>query len=175
MQGCRTMQVGIWGARSADGKDQKCTHVLGGKSGGKRALVRHWRKWVTILKVFKNIIIWYILDYFGFQHKPLASYCKPSIILLMMMMMIIIIIIICCCYIINNTYLLNYLLTYLLTPWSTVLLEKLNGFAARSQEIPRIYGTRKFITIHTSTRQLSLSWARSIQSAQPLPFPEDPS
>jgi hypothetical protein len=31
-------------------------------------------------------------------------------------------------------------LTYLLTPWSRVLLEKLTGFAA-SQEIPRIYGT----------------------------------
>ena len=33
--------------------------------------------------------------------------------------------------------LLTYLLTYLLTPWSTVLLEKLTGFAA-NQEIPRI-------------------------------------
>ena len=31
----------------------------------------------------------------------------------------------------------NYLLTYLLTPWSRVLLEKLTGFAV-SQEIPRI-------------------------------------
>jgi hypothetical protein len=30
--------------------------------------------------------------------------------------------------------------TYLLTPWSRVLLEKLTGLAA-SQEIPRIYGT----------------------------------
>jgi hypothetical protein len=39
--------------------------------------------------------------------------------------------------------LLTYLLTYLLTPCSRVLLEKLTGFAA-SQEIPRIYGTRKF-------------------------------
>jgi hypothetical protein len=48
------------------------------------------------------------------------------------------------------------LLTYLLTPWSRVLLEKLTGFAA-SQEIPRIYGTRKFITVLTSARHLSLS------------------
>ena len=31
----------------------------------------------------------------------------------------------------------DYLLTYLLTPWSRVLLEKLTGSAA-SQEIPRI-------------------------------------
>jgi len=30
--------------------------------------------------------------------------------------------------------------TYLLTPWSRVLLEKLTGSAA-SQEIPRIFGT----------------------------------
>jgi hypothetical protein len=47
-------------------------------------------------------------------------------------------------------------LTYLLTPWSRVLLEKLTGFAA-SQEIPRIYRTRKFITILTSACHLSLS------------------
>ena len=33
--------------------------------------------------------------------------------------------------------LLIYLLPYLLTPWSRVLLEKLTGFAA-NQEIPRI-------------------------------------
>jgi len=33
------------------------------------------------------------------------------------------------------------LLTYLLTPWSRVLLEKLTGSAA-SQEIARIFGTR---------------------------------
>jgi hypothetical protein len=45
---------------------------------------------------------------------------------------------------------------YLLTPWSRVLLEKLTGFAA-SQEIPPIYGTRKFITVLTSARHLSLS------------------
>jgi hypothetical protein len=54
---------------------------------------------------------------------------------------------------------------YLLTPWSGVLLEKLTGFAA-SQQIPRISGTRKFINVLTSARQLSLSWARSIQSPQ---------
>jgi len=35
------------------------------------------------------------------------------------------------------SYLLTYLLTCLLTPWSRVLLEKLTGTAA-SQEIPRI-------------------------------------
>jgi len=37
----------------------------------------------------------------------------------------------------NNIHVSPYLLTYLLTPWSKVLLEKLTGSAA-SQEIPRI-------------------------------------
>ena len=58
--------------------------------------------------------------------------------------------------------------TYLLTPWSRVLLEKLTGSAA-VQEIPRIFGTRRFITVFTSARHLSLSWANSIQSPQPPP------
>jgi len=58
------------------------------------------------------------------------------------------------------------LLAYLLTPWSRVLLEKLTGFAA-SQKIPHIFGTRRFLTVPTSARQLSLSWANSIQSTQP--------
>ena len=37
----------------------------------------------------------------------------------------------------NAGEILTYLLTYLLTPWSRVLLEKLTGFAG-NQEIPRI-------------------------------------
>ena len=45
---------------------------------------------------------------------------------------------------------------YLLTPWSRVLLEKLTGSAA-NQEIPRIFGTRRFLTVPTSARHLSLS------------------
>jgi len=60
----------------------------------------------------------------------------------------------------------NHNCIYLLTPWSRVLLEKLTGSAA-SQEIPRIFGTRRFITVFTSVRHLSLSWANSIQSSQP--------
>ena len=48
------------------------------------------------------------------------------------------------------------LLTYLLTPRSRVLLEKLTGSAA-SQEIPRIFVTRRFLTVFTSARHLSLS------------------
>ena len=45
---------------------------------------------------------------------------------------------------------------YLLTPWCRVLLEKLTGSEA-SQEIPRIFGTRRFLTVPTSARHLSLS------------------
>ena len=58
--------------------------------------------------------------------------------------------------------------SHLHTPWSRVLLEKLTGSAA-SQEIPRIFGTQRFLTVPTSTRHLSLSWANSIQSPQPPP------
>ena len=47
-------------------------------------------------------------------------------------------------------------LTYLLTPWSRVLLEKLTGSAA-SQEISRLFVTRKFLAVTTSARHLSLS------------------
>jgi hypothetical protein len=45
---------------------------------------------------------------------------------------------------------------HLLTPWSRVLLEKLTGSAV-SQEIPHIFGTRRFLTVLTSARHLSLS------------------
>ena len=48
------------------------------------------------------------------------------------------------------------ILTYPLTPYSTVLVEKLTDSAA-SQEIPRIFGTRRFLTVFTSARHLSLS------------------
>jgi len=47
-------------------------------------------------------------------------------------------------------------ITYLLTPWSRVLLEKLTGSAA-SQEISRIFGIRKFLTVLKGAPHLSLS------------------
>jgi hypothetical protein len=47
--------------------------------------------------------------------------------------------------------------TYLLTPWSRVLLEKLTVNFAASQEIPLICGTRKFLTVPTRARHLPLS------------------
>jgi len=55
-----------------------------------------------------------------------------------------------------RTYLLTYLLTCLLTPWSRVLLVKLNGFEL-VKKFPAFYGTRRFITALTSARHLSLS------------------
>ena len=46
--------------------------------------------------------------------------------------------------------------TYLLTPWSRVLLEKLTGLQL-VKKFPALYGTRKFVTVFTSVRVLSLS------------------
>jgi hypothetical protein len=58
----------------------------------------------------------------------------------------------------------NYLRTQLLTPWSSVL-EKLTGFQP-VKKFPAFYGTRRFITVFTIARHLSLSWASSIR---PMP------
>ena len=57
----------------------------------------------------------------------------------------------------------TYLLTYLLTPWCRVLLEKLTGLQL-VEKFPAFHGTRRFITALTSIRHLSLSWASPIQS-----------
>ena len=62
------------------------------------------------------------------------------------------------------------LITYLLTSWSKVLLEKLTGFQP-VKKFPAIYVTRKFITAVTSARHLSLYWANSIQSTPLHPTP----
>ena len=60
------------------------------------------------------------------------------------------------------------LLTYLLTPWCRVLLEKLIGLQL-VKKFPTFHGTRRFITALTSVRHLSLSWASPIQSIYPHP------
>ena len=65
-------------------------------------------------------------------------------------------------------YTAPYLLTYLLTPWCRVLLEKLTGLQL-VKKFPAFYGTSKFITALTSVHQLSLSWASPIQSIYPRP------
>ena len=58
--------------------------------------------------------------------------------------------------------------SYLLTPWSRVLLEKLIAFQLVNN-FHAFYGTRKFITVFTSAHHLSLSWSSSIQSIPPHP------
>ena len=63
---------------------------------------------------------------------------------------------------------LIYILTYLLTPRCTVLLEKLTGLQL-VKKFPAFHGTRSFITALTSVRHLSLSWASPIQSIYPHP------
>ena len=61
-----------------------------------------------------------------------------------------------------------YVLTYLLTPWCRVLLEKLTGLQLVKKFLS-FHGTRRFITALTSVRHLSLSWASPIQSIYPHP------
>jgi hypothetical protein len=58
--------------------------------------------------------------------------------------------------------------TYLLNPWSRVLLEKLTG-SQLVKNFPAFYGNRKFITAFTRARHLSLPWASSIQFIPPHP------
>ena len=58
--------------------------------------------------------------------------------------------------------------TYLLTPWCRVLLEKLTGLQL-VKKFPTFHGTRRFITALTSVRHLSLSWASPTQSIYPHP------
>jgi len=48
--------------------------------------------------------------------------------------------------------------TYVLTLWSTVLLEKQTGFEL-IEKFPAFYGKRRFITAFANARHLSLSWA----------------
>ena len=58
---------------------------------------------------------------------------------------------------------LTYLLTYLLTPWCRVLLEKLTGLQL-VKKFPAFHGTRRPITAPISVRHLSVFWASPIQS-----------
>jgi len=60
----------------------------------------------------------------------------------------------------------NDTLTSLLTPYSTVLPEKLTG-SQLIRKFPAFYGTQRFITAFTNARHLSLFWTRTIQSMPP--------
>ena len=67
----------------------------------------------------------------------------------------------CCFEIVTSS-----LYSYLLTPPSSVLLEKLIC-CQQVKKFPAFYGTRRFNTAFTNTRHLSISWANSIQSMLP--------
>ena len=68
----------------------------------------------------------------------------------------------------------TYLLTYLLTSWSRIILEKLI-FSQLVKKFPAFYGTRRSITAFTRPSHVSLSWTRSIQSMpHHIPLSEDP-
>jgi len=54
------------------------------------------------------------------------------------------------------SHLVYLILTYLLTPWSRVLLEKLADLQL-VKKFPAFYGPCKFITAFTSARHLTLS------------------
>jgi len=62
------------------------------------------------------------------------------------------------------------ILTYLLTPWCRVLLEKLTGLQL-VKKFPAFYGTRRFITALTSVRHLPLSWASPLTFQVPIFIP----
>ena len=72
------------------------------------------------------------------------------------------------------TYLLTYLLTHSLSPWSRVLLEKLTGSAA-SQEIPSTLWNPKVSSPYSQVPVISLYPEPTPSSLHPLPLPEDPS
>ena len=67
---------------------------------------------------------------------------------------------------VNILYEANNKYSYLRTPCSRGVLEKLAG-SQLVKKFPAFYGTRRFVTAFTSGRHLSLSWARSIQSMTP--------
>jgi hypothetical protein len=67
------------------------------------------------------------------------------------------------------SYLRTYLLNYLLTPRSRVLLEKLTDLQPPLKNFAAFYGTWRFITAFTSARHQCLSGSSSIQSMLPHP------
>jgi len=59
---------------------------------------------------------------------------------------------------------LEFLMTYLLTPWSKVLPEKI-AYYQLVKKFPAFYATQLFITAFTSAHHLSLPHARSVPSS----------
>ena len=69
---------------------------------------------------------------------------------------------------IYSFFIIDITLTYLLTSWCRVLLEKLTGLQL-VKKFPAFHGTRRLITTLASIRHLPLSWASPIQSVYPYP------
>jgi len=92
-----------------------------------------WDKNRNCCNIYMNFKLEIVIVLFHFTNRPI-NICK------------------------HNTY----LLTYWLTPWIRVLLEKLSGFLL-VKKYPAFYRIRRFITAFTSARHLSLSWTISIQ------------
>jgi hypothetical protein len=63
-------------------------------------------------------------------------------------------------------------ITYLLTPWRRVFLEKLTDLQLK--KFPSLYGTRMFITALTSARHLSHPEPAHSSPHTHIPLPEDP-
>ena len=61
----------------------------------------------------------------------------------------------------------------LLTSWNRDRREKLT-LPQLLKKFPAVYGTRKFITVLTKARHLSLTWVRSIQSTPTHPISRRP-
>jgi len=55
-----------------------------------------------------------------------------------------------------------------LIPWNRGLLDKITD-SELVKKFPTFYGTQRFITAFTTARNLSISWARSIQYTPPHP------
>jgi hypothetical protein len=112
-----------------------------------------WRsKEITAVRVIKWKLLYQALHIISYHHPSFIEYL--SVIQYLSRLWTITSKIFC---------LLTYLLTYLLTPWNRVLLEKL------VKNFPAFYETQKFITAFRSACHLSLSLASSIQSIPPQP------
>jgi hypothetical protein len=74
----------------------------------------------------------------------------------------------------QNTQNGTYITITILTPYSTVLLEKLTGFQL-VKIFPAFYGTRRFITAFSSACNRSLSFASSNQSIPHVLLSQNPS
>jgi hypothetical protein len=74
----------------------------------------------------------------------------------------------------GHTFCMLQILTYLLTPWSSVLLEKLTGVQL-VKKFPAFYGTRRFITASLATATCPYSEPVRFSPHPHIPLPEDPS